>query len=219
VRDIYEEDLVRLRDEVARRYGFRIMEVSSGYINGSRWQADDSPLIPSFLPRRGQPGDVGYWSLAPQGLPKNRKKPKTVRLQLPRERWDQEAWAIIHEMSHLALWHGEHGVWKANEADCVVLEAAWADDILGRGWGQCLALELDSDVGLPYAYGYGYRTKYSVRGDSLSAWKRPRAAWWWKHETDKLKRLGVLNERGKPTYKVADWRGLGSWREHAHEEK
>ena len=213
MREIYEEDLVRLRDEVARRYGFRMMKVSSGYINGSRRQADDSPLIASFLPQRAWPGG---WAL---DRPKNRKKPKTVRLQLPRERWDQEAWAILHEMTHLALWHGEYGVWAANEADCVVLEAAWADDILGRGWGSCLALELDSDTGLPYGYGYGYRTKYRVSGDMLRAWKRPRAAWWWKHETDKLKRIGVLDEKGKPTYKVADWRGLGSWREYAREEK
>lgn len=182
-------DMVKLRDEVQKRHGFRLVRTSR---EPCRDTDEPSFTVDAYLPWRDQ--DSTRWQ----------SKPKAVFIFEHPGLWDVRAYAILHEMTHLAMWHGAKGVWATTEADCTILEAAWADDILGQGAGAELIRTQGPVTSIPYAPGLRAMT-YGANYE-ISDWKRPQRSWWWKHETAKLKRLGVLDESGAPTYKIADWR-------------
>ena len=184
-----QADMVKMRDEVKKRYGFRLVHTNREPV----WDtAASSPLMDAFLPWRDQ--DATRWQ----------PKPKAVFISEHPDLWDRNAYAILHEMTHLVLWHGARGVWATTEADCSILEAAWADDILGHGAGAEFIRTIGASTSIPYVP--GRRTESGSADFQISDWKRPQKSWWWAQETAKLKRLGVLDESSAPTYRIADWR-------------
>ena len=203
MRELYEKHLTLLRSTVQERHGFSVRQHSSPFING--FHAEESPLAPLWLPTRPLPEAISW--RRDEKEPSTTAKPTAVRAALRPEDWSKNEYAILHDMTHLALWHSRYGVYAANEAEAIVLEAAWADDILGKGWGHVLTVELGLETTIPYMWSYpAVPEKHGY--SEVSQWHRPRRAAWWRVETAKLIKLGCLTPEGKPTYKRADWRGV-----------
>ena len=187
MRDITNAEMYQLLLEVRSRCGFRII----------RWS--------SFLTK-----DLSYSPVVNAGIvvpDRRRKQPKTVYTWNDRGIWKEElsvAHGLLHEMTHLALWHPKEGPKATNEADCVVLEALWAEDILGRGFGRRM-VELSKDVGVPYIKSRpNMEPPWGSTGD-VGQWAEPQRTKWWRAERNKLQMLGVVDAQRRPTYKTADW--------------
>jgi len=149
---------------------------------------------------------MGWLSLPPPG---GHRKPSTVYALkdrksacgyvIPYAHVDAD-FGVIHEITHLVLWHSRVGVDATNEAECVVLEAAWCDTILGRGWGVRMAKSLGGTVEIPYS------REGASTGGVIGDWAAPTRTKWWARERQKLQRIGVLDKRGHPTWRRANWR-------------
>lgn len=190
--------LFKVRDTVADRYRFRFRydpllekknpEREGQYDKNGGW-------CRSFLPARPYRDVVGEVSSLQEPY---KSKPRTVVMGEPVVLWKCYGLEMLHELAHLALWHSQVGVWAATEADCVVLEHAWVRSIASKRAARAFLRFLPTrKTKIPYVAG--------------TVGHRPRRMGWWKHELCKLKRLGVLDEDGEPTYQRADWRKLGDW--------
>lgn len=175
--------------EVQRRHGFRLVQ----WKNFSKKDLSFSPV-------------VGAGIVVPD---RRRKQPKTVYIFTDKYRWDNldVAHGLLHEMTHLALWHPEEGPKATNEAECVVLEALWAEDILGRGFGRAM-VELSGEVGVPYIKSRPNMEPPAGETGDVGQWAEPQRTKWWKAERAKLQMLGVVDAQRRPTYKTADWRSV-----------
>jgi hypothetical protein len=183
---ITDNEMYRLLLEVQRRHGFRLVRWKNF------WKKDLS-----FSPV------VGAGIVVPD---RRRKQPKTVYVSTDRYRWEdvEVAHGLLHEMTHLALWHPKEGAKATNEADCVVLEALWAEDILGRGFGREM-VESSKDVGVPYIKSRPNMEPPTGATGDVGQWAEPQRTKWWRTERAKLQMLGVVDAQRRPTYKTADW--------------
>lgn len=186
MRGIQGNEMYQLLLEVQRRHGFRLI----------RWK--------NFLKK-----DLSFSPVVSAGIVvpnRRRKQPKTVYVSTNRCWEDLDvAHGLLHEMTHLALWHPKKGTKATNEADCVVLEALWAEDILGRGFGSAL-VEISRDVGVPYLKSRSYLYKNPAeQWEDLGQWAKPQRTKWWKMERAKLQMLGVVDAQRRPSYKIANW--------------
>lgn len=179
------DQILRMESVLLNRYQIRIREVEM------------DPPGSSYSPY------LARLALPP---PKGHRKPSTVyalkhRMYPHRISYSHvdADFGVVHEITHLVLWHSRVGVDATNEADCVVLEAAWCDTILGRGWGTRMAKSLGGTVEIPYS------RKKAASGGVIGDWDEPTRTRWWARERQKLQRLGVLDERGRPTWRRANW--------------
>jgi hypothetical protein len=189
VSKLTNKELYRLLLRVQKAYGFNVVVERS-----LRPGLEQSPLIDAGVPKAG----------------KYLRTPRTVYTIHNVEDLMTYAWAsmgILHEMTHLALWHPTLGVYGITESGAVVLETAWAEALLGQKYRPRM-LETLKGVGVPYDGTVlpFYDPNASLVGD----WKEPRKTKWWHAEARRLQALGVLDENRKPTYKVAKWEGIDS---------
>jgi hypothetical protein len=183
-------ELYRLLLRVQRKYRFNIV------INKPNWKEgiEESPILDAGVPKAGA----------------FKYTPRTVYTSADVTMLMTYGWAsmgILHEMTHLALWHPTLGVYGITESGAVVLETAWAEALLGQKYRPRM-LETLKGVGVPYDGTVlpFYDPNASLVGD----WKEPRKTKWWHAEARRLQALGVLDENRKPTYKVAKWEGIDS---------
>lgn len=128
-------------------------------------------------------------------------EPRTVYQdgQITAYRWPWADYALLHEFSHLVLWHPTGGVAFVDEQHTLVLECAWARAIVGDYWAdRWLRFPPNARTIIDRRGPYGQER-------TVNHWARPKATSWWAKARADLVSSGVLEEDGSPSWERPDW--------------
>jgi len=100
---------------------------------------------------------------------------------------DEHVWHLLHDIAHVYFWDVFGGVMDADEEMLLAWEHAVA-----KTWS-CGQLYLVAD----YTAGTTLAPAHLIE---VGEWSHPQRSAWWRSAVRRCKRLGVLDDRGRPTW-------------------